>query len=1227
MDQQGLYVNIGINGTHYTKALIDDGCHCYMTISKSYARQLQLPRISISPRSLAQVNTTAEDAISEVTYFSLDIDGHKQQRVFCYVIPNQEDDVMIGLPWIRAEDVTLRPQKARMKIRSSGTTVKLRSKEERSLIDLQHLPARIFTAMIQRGKKRKDETKVFAASLRDIEKALSKFNQRNDVNLRDRIPPQYHEALSLFDKKLADTLPPRRIGIDHSIQLQRDEKGRELEAPWGPLYSMSKEELLVLRKTLSELLDKNFIRASNSPAAAPVLFVKKPGGGLRFCVDYRKLNEITRKDRYPLPLITETLRSLARAKWLTKLDVSAAFHKIRIREGDEWKTAFRTRYGLYEWLVTPFGLTGAPATFQRYINWTLREYLDEFVSAYIDDVLIYTDGTLDDHREKVKLVLSKLSKAGLQLDVDKCEFEQKQVKYLGYIVDVEQGIAVDPEKVEAIRNWQPPTSVRGVRGFIGFANYYRDFIPLFSNIATSLTNLTKKDVPFRWTPECQSSFETLKELLIHAPILISFDPERETRLEADSSGFAVGGCLQQKDGHGRWRPVAFYFHKSLPAEINYPIHDKELLAVVKCLAQWDSELRSVKHFKILTDHKNLEYFTKKQRLTERQMRWALELSRYDFVMVYRPGKEAVIPDSLSRRDQDLPKDITDERLQTRYQQMLQKNGDVIKLVKLGTWWTCPSPHKVRIAAGWITGGDGDQDSDEEADKLNPPENPFTDKRLRSLWDDALKENNRYWLIRKAVLNGERQLPRQWGLPISISECSIDDGKRLCWRDRIWLPHYEPLRTAVIQESHDSTLVGHPGRDLLKSILSRRFTWPGMSQDVRKFTRNCDICGRKSVWREKRRGLLKPLPIPDRPWSEISIDFITDLPLSDGNTFLMVITDRLFKNVIFQPMKTITAEAVAETLCWCLFRHHGFPIAVVSDRGPQFVGLMWKTVCKLMRIQRRLSTAFHPETDGSTERMNQVLEEYLRCFVTYSQEDWAPLLPIAMLAINNRTATSTGMSPFFVTHGYNVDPIEIDEPLRTISTSRSPIERGEAFVSRLREASDMAQALIALAQESQEEHANQQRQVAESFQAGDKVWLKMRNIKTDRPIKKLDWLNHKYTVTEIIGSHAVRLDTPPGIHDTFHVMLIKRAADDPLPSQVQDDWQPPATLEDRDGDQQKVYNIEAILKHKITKKGVTKVLIKWIGYAKPTWEPLEEFLEAEALDQYEAKNGKITTSEG
>jgi hypothetical protein len=292
-------------------------------------------------------------------------------------------------------------------------------------------------------------------------------------------------------------LPPHRPKVDHAIKLEKNELGKKRNVPWEPLYSMTKEELLVLRKTLTDHLEKEWIRVSKSSAGAPVLFVRKSGGSLRFCVDYRKLNEITKKNRTPLPLIIETLRIIIKAEWYTKLDVFAAFYKIRIKKGNEWKTAFRTKFSFFKWFITPFGLIGAFATFQRYINNILREFLDDFVSAYINDIIIFTNGFLQKHRNQVVRVMKKLRDAGLQLDIDKCEFEQKKIKYLGYIVNSENGICVDSEKIEAIRAWEPPSTVKGVRGFLGFANYYREFIPQFSNIAQPLTDLTKKDVQFQ----------------------------------------------------------------------------------------------------------------------------------------------------------------------------------------------------------------------------------------------------------------------------------------------------------------------------------------------------------------------------------------------------------------------------------------------------------------------------------------------------------------------------------------------------------------------------------------------------------------------------------------------------------------------------------------------------------------------------------------------------------
>ncbi|KJZ69178.1 hypothetical protein HIM_11431 [Hirsutella minnesotensis 3608] len=490
----------------------------------------------------------------------------------------------------------------------------------------------------------------------------------------------------------------------------------------------------------------------------------------------------------------------------------------------------------------------------------------------------------------------------------------------------------------------------------------------------------------------------------------------------------------------------------------------------------------------------------------------------------------------------MPHSAEDDRLQGRRVQLLQRSkGGLVTKVK----------------SGYVTKGDTDQADDAAADQDDPIESPFSDLELQKLWDEGLKQHNRYWLIR------------------------------------------------------------HPGRDMLKSLLSRRFYWPGLDADVRQFVRNCDVCGRSNIWREKRRGLLKPLPIPDRIWSELSIDFVTGLPptKSNGSTNLMVATDRLSKSVVLESLRDITAETTARALLRKVVQHHGVPRAIVSDRGTQFTSRLWQRLCELLRVKQRLSTAWHPETDGATERANQEVERYLRIFATYAEDDWDELLPAAMMAINNHNSTSTGLSPFFVTHGYHVDPIQVKEKLRT--DGKSPVARAECIVQRLQEATEWAQAAIASAQKQQEKNANTRRQPSDQFKPGDKVWLRLRNIRSDRPCKKLDWLSAKYTVLETIGSHACKLDTPPGIHNAFHVSLLRLAADDPLPSQMSDDHRPPAILTD-DGE---LWEVEEILDEKKVGRE-WKVLVKWVGWIGPTWELVRYVADTIAFAKYEKTHGKV-----
>ena len=433
---------------------------------------------SIQPKPLEQVTTTKNrPMIWQIAVFIADIDG-MEEKIVAYIIPGHIDNIILGKGWMERHDVSIRPAKGQVCIRKPfKIIVKSRAITSESIEEL-------CAKTIQTLQASNEVVQIFSVSLADIQKALTRKEYRDPAQYAlDWLMP----IINAFNRQDAKTLPPHRNRIDHEINFVEGKTNDDV--PAMPLYQISKDQLLVLRKTLTKLLDNGFIRVSNSPAATPVIFVKKPSGGLRFCVDYHRLNEINRKDSYPIPLIDETLRTIAAAKYISKVDVISVFHRIRVKDGDEWKTAFNICFGLYEWLVTPFKLTGTLGTFQRYINWVLRDELDICCSAYIDDVVIYND-TQTEHRSAVLRIICKLADVGLQLDFDKSEFEGGIIKYLGYLIETGRGLQADPEKLEAIRKWEPPTKVRGVRGFLGFCNYYRQFIDGYSKIVEPLTRLT-----------------------------------------------------------------------------------------------------------------------------------------------------------------------------------------------------------------------------------------------------------------------------------------------------------------------------------------------------------------------------------------------------------------------------------------------------------------------------------------------------------------------------------------------------------------------------------------------------------------------------------------------------------------------------------------------------------------------------------------------------------------
>ncbi|KAK1699471.1 hypothetical protein QYE76_016168 [Lolium multiflorum] len=440
----------------------------------------------------------------------------------------------------------------------------------------------------------------------------------------------------VFPEEVPAGLPPLR-GIEHQIDLI---PGASL--PNRAPYRTNPEETKEIQKQVQALLDKGYIRISLSPCDVPVILVPKKDGTWRMCVDCRAINNITIRYRHPIPRLEDMLDELSGAAVFSKIDLRSGYHQIRMKEGDEWKTAFKTKFGLYEWLVMPFGLTNAPSTFMRLMNHVLREFIGKFVVVYFDDILIYSRNE-SDHTIHIRHVLQVLRDNQLYGNLEKCTFCKDKVIFLGYVVS-KHGVEVDVSKIEAIQNWPTPMNVSQVRSFHGLAGFYRRFVPNFSTIAAPLNDLTKKGVVFEWGAAQDHAFDELKRLLTSAPLLALPDFNKQFEIECDASGIGIGGVLMQEG-----RPIAYFSEKLSGAKLNYPIYDKELYALIRVLEVWQHYLWP-KEFIIHSDHEALKYLKAQSTLHKRLAKWVEFIESFPYIIKHKKGKDNIVADALSRKN-------------------------------------------------------------------------------------------------------------------------------------------------------------------------------------------------------------------------------------------------------------------------------------------------------------------------------------------------------------------------------------------------------------------------------------------------------------------------------------------------------------------------------------------------------------------------------------------------
>ena len=533
---------------------------------------------------------------------------------------------------------------------------------------------------------------------------------------------------------------------------------------------------------------------------------------MRLYVDYRELNSITIKNSYLLPLIGEIQDRFREARWFTKFDIPGAYNRIRIKHGDEWKTAFRTRFGHYEYLVMPFGLTNAPATFQAFINNVLREHLDVFCTVYLDDIVVYSK-TKEEYVEHVNKVLEALEKAHLKVKRSKTEFHVQRIEFLGFIISPGR-ISMDPGKIKAVQDWPVPRNVKDVQSFLGFANFYRKFIAGYSALAAPLSNLTKKDRKFEWTQRAEEAFLQLKQQFLEEPILAMFDPTKRTVVETDASDIAIGAVLSQPDEQQRLHPVAYHSRKMTGPELNYDVHDKELLAIVESFKIWKVYLEGAKHeVQVFTDYKNLMSFTSTKVLNRRQVRWSEELSSYNFRIQYRKGSENGRADALSRRS-DYFQD--GKELSQKAVLMVDNEGHIRYNRQDRT-----------LAATYIV------------------DNRDLTIQLREITsrDEFAQE----------ILEGLEKNQSHKGF-------NTEDGF-LRFQGKIYIP--AKLRQEFLDMAYSAATSGHFGQTKTLERLRGRYYFPGTRKKVADLLRSCDTCHRTKHERHKLYRELKPLGTPDQ----------------------------------------------------------------------------------------------------------------------------------------------------------------------------------------------------------------------------------------------------------------------------------------------------------------------------------------------------------------------------
>lgn len=793
---------------------------------------------------------------------------------------------------------------------------------------------------------------------------------------------------------------------------------KPVSQPYRPIPPRDFQDV---REHIQDLLRKGIIKESKSPYASPIVVVRKKDGSVRLCVDYRQLNSKTIPDAYPLPRILETFDLLSGSKLFSTLDLASGYYQIAMHPKDQEKTAFTTPFGLFEYTRMPFGLSGAPLTFQRVMNGAMSEYLFDFLLVYFDDLLIHS-ATFDDHLKQLDRVLQRLEETGLKLNLEKCQLFQEEVSYLGHTISA-KGVSCQEDKVSAVKDWPTPQTVRELRSFLGFAGYYRRFVRNYAQIAGPLHSVvnqatskkkgkdSKASITHLWGTDQEKAFNTLKQQLTSADVLAFADLSKPFILETDASYEGLGAVLSQRQPDGKVRPVAYASRRLRPpekVEANYSSFKLELLALKWAATEKFRGYLLGSTFEVITDNNPVAHF-KTSKLGALEQRWAAQLAVFDFTIQYKPGRLNKA-DWLSRIPTKLPPQATAVPPQLAAQLEAkcsrQETRDISDTPLPLPYPTLPSGQKSEPPP-----------FSQVIPSLSPPELAHLQKE-----DDVIGAFMGAWPSKPAPSKDKaagalQQQFKHLRMKDGVLYREVDDPK-LGHLSQIVVP--STLRPEILTSLHDQ--MGHQGLDRTTSLIRQRVYWPQMTNDIKGYIDSCPRC---TVNQQNRvRPALGTLSA-SRPLETLAIDFTKLEPSSDGRDNVLVMTDVFTKYTQAVVTSNQLASTVAKVLVRDWIQRFGVPEKIHSDRGRDFEGKVVAELCASYGIKKTRTTPSNPRGNGQCERYNRSMHDLLRTLSLEQKKRWHQHLPEVVQAYNTTPHCTTGFSPYFLLFGREATlPIDV-----------------------------------------------------------------------------------------------------------------------------------------------------------------------------------------------------------